>query len=310
MDMVAKLKRLKKCGVDLFAAEHLKLFMGSGTFVKANERCEPDEKQFAEAYTKLVNIALKGELPSGIRSFFSSNLLLALPKSANDIRPIGIGTLLRKVTSKFVENAARDEVNGKIFEKFQHALRRGGMEEIIHSINLFRSKHPKWDVFGLDADNSFNSANKFIGLSQVLRRFPKAFSFVHQMYFHQSNQFFFAQDGEIRVIPAVVGLHQGDVLGTWMFIMTIQPLLEGLMKHLEELFPVEADEVDGFNGAATVGEDGEDIVPVEPICFQQLLSLFFVDDGYFCGPSVLVQTAIKYINAEGERFGFKIKAAI
>ena len=63
-----------------------------------------------------------------------------------------------------------------------------------------------------------------------------AFPLLRWVYCYMGMQFFF-RDGHMEQIPSVIGFHQGDVLGTWCYIMTIQPLLESLADHLQETFP-------------------------------------------------------------------------
>ncbi len=107
------------------------------------------------------------------------------------------------------------------------------MEQIIHQINALRSAHPDWDCWSMDADNAFNRVNKYEGLREMLVHAPKAFTFMKEMYFHQSNQFYFS-GSEIKIIHSMVGFHQGDVLGTWAFMIAIQPLLDELHKELHD----------------------------------------------------------------------------
>ena len=111
---------------------------------------------------------LTGDLPEETNHFFASNLLIALPKSIDDIRPIGIGTMLRKIAAQFIANDARGAFNNEHFKLYQLALKPGGMEEIVHALQLLLSKHPYFDVASLDASNAFNRANKYVGLMQIL----------------------------------------------------------------------------------------------------------------------------------------------
>jgi hypothetical protein len=134
---------------------------------------------------------LAGKVPRKVMEFFRTNLLLDLPKSAEDIRPIGIGTMLRKVSAQFIDRFAKKHFNRKHFKNFQYGSKKGGMEQIIHQVNTLRSRFPRWDIFSMDAENAFNRANRFIGLTEMLVHCPKAFSFMNEIYFFQSNQFFF-----------------------------------------------------------------------------------------------------------------------
>jgi hypothetical protein len=252
--------------------------MGISYATSDNSHLDADERSFGDAYTSLVNIVLQGLVPVRVATAFRSNLLLALPKSETDIRPIGIGILLRKVASK----AAFKETigfNKTYFQHFQFALRPAGMEEVVHSFNAAKSLHPDWDMFCIDADNAFNSANKFTGMSEVYSNFPKVFDYIRLVYLYQANQFY-VRHGNIQIIPSRTGYHQGDVLGTWCYIMTIQPLLVGLSEHLKSLFP-----------------DSQTVIQ------------FFVDDGNLCGPHEEMIEAVRYLQQRGpQRFGYRIKS--
>jgi hypothetical protein len=258
-------------------------------------RNDQAELKFLKGYTFLVNMMLAGKLPGDVNLFYSSNLLIALPKSKVDVRPIGIQTMLRKISSRFLEQEARISFNQEHFNRFQFAMKPGGMEEIIHALNLSLARYPNYDLLSLDATNAFCSVNKYVGLLQILEKFPKAFPLLQQMYMEQSNQFYFG-GGEIHVIPAITGLHQGDVLGTWVFIMSLQPLLIELQKHIQNLFPEGTAIADGEGGLTTFD-------------VRHLMLLFYVDDGYICGPTEIVQEALRFLIDKGKHFGYKINPA-
>ncbi len=276
-DIVSNLADSKLPGVDLFTAEHLKFFMGTRGASKDGSHLDADEQQFADAYTTLINLLLAGLVPDSVCAFFRTNLLLALPKSNSDVRPIGVGTMLRKVASKLVFRESW-QFNKEHFKKYQLALQPAGMEEVIHMLNTSRSIHPDWDLFSIDAENAFNSANKFKGLGETHDKFPKAFPLLKQMYLDGASQFVY-RDGKVRTIPSNCGFHQGDVLGTWCYIMSLQPLLEALGEHLEEEFPGE-----------------------------HMCVLFYVDDGNLCGPHHMVVSAVKFLLTKGPQYGYRIKS--
>ncbi len=146
---------------------------------------------------------------------------------------------------------------------------------------MLRSNHPDWDFFKIDADNAFNRANRFSGLLDIMEKFPAASNFLNQMYLNDSHQIF-CHDGVLSIIVSETGFHQGDVLGSWAFMITIHRLLEGLMARIEERFPV--------GGAGLTSES--------------FLALFYVDDGYMCGPPEILTEAILHLRSNGARFGY------
>lgn len=151
------------------------------------------------------------------------------------------------------------------------------MESILHQGELLRSAFPHWDTYMIDADNAFHSADRFKGLEQIREHFPQAFPFLKAMYLHDACQFVFF-DGVVYNIPSRKGFHQGDVLGTWCYIMTLQPLLNALDQHLKQKF-------------------GEGKCRV----------MFFVVDGNLCGEHEAVLVAIKCLKQHGPSYGYNIK---
>ncbi len=102
------------------------------------------------------------------------------------------------------------------------------------------------------------------------------------MYFDTSDQIF-CDHGEIQIIHSETGFHQGDVLGSWGFMLTIQRLLERLDSHISEMFP----------------EGGD-----SAFSRKDLLTLFYVDDGYLCGPPEMVKVAIQFLRRYGPNYGY------
>ncbi len=123
-----------------------------------------------------------------------------------------------------------------------------------------------------------------MGLREMFDRAPKAFTFMKEMYFHQSNQFYFS-GSEIKIIQSMVGFHQGDVLGTWAFMIAIQPLLDELHEFLVE-------------------QCQEHNRPPED---SQFRIFFYADDGYIIGSEFVVQKAISFLKQNGKLFGYHIK---
>lgn len=282
-EIVNDLEDLKLPGVDLFLSEHLKLFMGTRFTRRATQHLDADEKRFTVGYTHIVNLLLCGRIPKEVATYLRSNLLMALPKTATDIRPIGIGGMLRKIACKALFRSNEMKVfNRDHFSCFQYALKPGGMEYTVHACTLVRASHPEWDIYCMDADNAFNSAFKYYGIRHISESFKMAFPLLRWVYCYMGMQFFF-RDGHMEQIPSVIGFHQGDVLGTWCYIMTIQPLLESLADHLQETFPH---------------------YPMEVI---RMMIFFYVDDGNLCGPHELLVEAIRYIRDKGRKYGYIIK---
>lgn len=275
-DIVIHLPDGRAPGLDFFPVEHLKALMGTRSSQKDLTHCSNSEVDFSTYFTAFINRILAGQIPPGAATYLRSNLLIALPKSKTDIRPIGMGSLYRKVASKVIFKAALN-FNREKFGDFQYAFRSSGMEVILHEFELLKYAKPEWDIFTIDADNAFNNADRIKGLCEVRDNFPQAFPFLRSMYLYDSCQYC-CMDGIVHNIPSLKGFHQGDVLGTWCYVMTIQPLLQALHNHLENKF-------------------GENKCRI----------MFFVDDGNLCGEHEVIVEAVSFLKTNGPQYGYNIK---
>ena len=79
---------------------------------------------------------------------------------------IGIGTTLRKLAAKALLNASQANFNATHFKDLQLALKKNGMEEIIHMFAETMERDPTLDVFCADGDNAFNAATAYEDLEK------------------------------------------------------------------------------------------------------------------------------------------------
>jgi hypothetical protein len=69
---------------------------------------------------------------------------MAIPKGPTDVRPIGIGSTIRKIASIAAFQRLM-EFNHSHFNTLQFGLQSNGIEKVVHSVNWHRSVHPDWD---------------------------------------------------------------------------------------------------------------------------------------------------------------------
>lgn len=281
-ELVMSSKKLISPGLDGIRADHLKVLLGY------RDHQSKLQEELATNFATICNFLLLGDprIPTEVSQALSSTLLVALTKSSTDVRPIGMGMLFRKYASFHLLNRVKVESLDSYFSKgFQFALHPAGLEEVIHNIEAARSYFPHYDVFNIDATNAFNSSNRLLGLYNIAKEFPIAIPLLRTMYMKPSKGYYFHSSAELgsmthTVIPSCEGFHQGDVLGTWAYIMSLQPLLISLDEHLKSFVEENLDRIE----APILQKDG-----------RELISLFFVDDGNLVGPHCLMVEAIKYL---------------
>jgi hypothetical protein len=125
----------------------------------------------------------------------------------------------------------------------------------------------------MDGINGYNNANRLFGLCEVMDKHPLMMPFLKKIYGGKSNGWFFGlseDEKSVRSIDSVEGFHQGDVLGGWLYAMSIHPFI----KEIDSIFK----------------EDG--------------LVKFYIDDGNIGGSFGKMCEAIALIKQEGPKFGY------
>jgi hypothetical protein len=272
--VIQKCKKLVRPGLDKLRYEHLRTLVGYGA--------EPSdqEAEFSRLFAKIITFVLRGEIPHSISLVLSENELIALPKSDTDVRPIGIGSTIRKVAALMAFKQL-DTFNDDHFSTLQYGLKQSGIEHVVHKVSIVREKHPDWDLFALDADNAFNGANRVIGLQQVAKHAPQVFPFLKEMYLHASTGWYRGLADGIKSVNSYWGFHQGDVLASWLYMLTIHPLLLMLHEKISEEFPEVA---------------------------SQYLNCWYVDDGNIVAPRPIMIRLVQLLREHGPRYGYIIKS--
>lgn len=157
-------------------------------------------------------------------------------------------------------------------------MKKNGMEEIIHLFANHLERDSTLDVFCADGDNAFNAANRIRGLQEVKDHFPGALAYAKDMYLDQSTAWYYGLPDEIKPIFCKNGYHQGDVLASWLYVMTIQPLLHHIQTEMKRLYP------NRFH-----------------------LIKFYVDDGNFIAPFDMMLKIIEILQNSFHGYGYRLK---
>jgi hypothetical protein len=270
---ILKRAKLKKSGPDKLRYDHLRVLIGHGGEDKS------DENEFAEALASILTLIIDVEAPLEFYDSVRDNELCAIPKPNGDIRPLGMGVVFRKLCSIIfltytnTTDIHNQSFNRTHFDQLQYGMETRGAEDIIHQVRKSFDTNPELDIFCLDADNAFNMISRYLGLLQVQNHFPNIIPFLSQIYLHDSNGWYFGLSNGVKSVLSQEGFHQGDVLGSWLFCMSIQPLLIGLRNII------------GDNGVVK----------------------FFIDDGNIITDTATMIRALDYLETEGPKYGFIFK---
>lgn len=129
MATIAHMNSGSSAGLDGLRPAHLKDLVGRST-AEAGAR-------LMSALTRLVNLALRGNIPVSAQAAFYSASLIALQKPCGGIRPIAIGTTYRRLATKVALRPLSAEL-GEELRPIQLGFGTpGGCEAAVHATRLF-----------------------------------------------------------------------------------------------------------------------------------------------------------------------------
>ena len=177
------------------------------------------------ALRSLLDRLAMGKMPDVAKSVFLSGRSIPLLKPDGGIRPIAVGSCLRRLAAKAF--LSHTKFLGNFFCPLQMGVSTSnGIESLFHATNF------AWEsgchVGELDISNAFNSFFRDQILYKVYRNFPKIFRFVELCYGEASTIYVNANNP----ISSERGTQQGDPLSPFLFCLAIQDAL----KHAKENF--------------------------------------------------------------------------
>ncbi|XP_048483467.1 uncharacterized protein LOC125489916 [Plutella xylostella] len=182
-----------------------------------------------QSICNLSNFLLRGLVNREVCPFLYGASLCALKKKDGGIRPIAVGSVLRRLVAKLGCAAVRDVMSQRLQP---HQLGFGvplGCEAAIHATRSFAFSRDGSDdvIIKVDLRNAFNTVERDIILARVRDHTPALYPFLHQCYSKPSNLFY----GD-SLVESRVGVQQGDPLGPLIFSLATQDVVAHLRSPL------------------------------------------------------------------------------
>ena len=174
----------------------------------------------AVSLTRLLNGMMAGKVPDAVAPYLCGARLHAGKKKDGGLRPIAVGDLLRRLTSKCAASAVSDKAKALLSP---HQLGVGvqhGCESIIHATRQAVNKAGEKFVMRADLVNAFNLADRATALHQVEQHFPELLPWVITAYSSPSLLIFGSTS-----IWSKTGFHQGDPLASLLFSLVLHPII-------------------------------------------------------------------------------------
>ena len=173
------------------------------------------------ALCRLVNTMAAGKVRKEVVPYLFGGNLFAIIKKTGGHRPVAVGDVLRRLTSKGIAY----EVSGRAAQQLR-PLRfgvgvRGGCEAVVHATRATLASETitpeqKWTL-QVDLENGFNQSGREEMFKEVRQHLPDLGPWVESCYGQSSILNF----GDGSVI-STTRVHQGDPLGTLLFSLTLQ----------------------------------------------------------------------------------------
>ena len=185
-------------------------------------------RRLLESLTKLVNLVLKGKIPDDIQPIFFGANLCALSKNDGGVRPIAVGTTLRRLITKVGFKPISQQL-GLLFRPNQLGYgSKGGSEAAAHAARHYLTSNIQNKVFlKLDIKNAFNCLNRDIILQKVKEKIPSVFNLLWQAYSKPSHLFY-----RNNILSSETGIQQGDPCGPALFSLGIDHIVKSLKSEL------------------------------------------------------------------------------
>lgn len=234
----------------------------------------PIHAEMLELLTKRLNELAADGIPLGSARLLLHSRLIPLRKKlgSDSVRPVAIGEVLLRLLGKLCVRRLAPKCT-EFFDKIQFGVGiRGGVEIVLHQTRALANDSSAKCLLQIDATNAFNQIDRTAMLNSLEANFPEIYNYVVSAYgdpalliinSHEPNN-------ADRIIQSATGVRQGDPLGSFLFCLTIQPLL----KDIRDRFNVDI--------------------------------LAIADDILIAGPTLSCQHALDWMRARGGQIGFHI----
>ncbi|XP_063617938.1 uncharacterized protein LOC134790882 [Cydia splendana] len=202
-------------GLDGLSPQHLK-DLTSHSVGDAGER-------LVDSLTKLINLMYTGNVnPEIVPILYGANLI-ALTKKDGGVRPIAVGSTLRRLASKIAVRYIISKLK-PLFEPVQLGFGiKGGCEAAVHALRTYLSNSPCDVLVKIDVRNAFNSVNRDTLLTEIKNNIPEIYNYLLHCYDDPTNLIY-----RENVLSSEVGCQQGDPLGPAIFSLAINPIIQKL----------------------------------------------------------------------------------
>lgn len=191
--------------------------------------CGESANRLLKAIASLVDVVKFGEVQKDIAKIFFGASLTALMKGEDDVRPIAVGIVWRRLAGKIACYNVKDNLVKKLKPIQLGFGVKGGAEALVHAVRSFcTAKHEgPMALVKFDFGNAFNMLFRKFMLGEVKDICPELLPLLQQAYRLFSNLYYLDEP-----LLSKRGFQQGDPLGPPGFCIGIMRMTHSLLSRL------------------------------------------------------------------------------
>ena len=184
-------------------------------------------KELCDSIASLARVISTEQIPSAMLQFYTAGRLVALDKcpgqSPVQIRPIGIGEVLRRIIGKAVMTLLKSDITQAAGPLQACAGHKGGVEAAVHAMKKVFDKPNVEAVLLVDATNAFNNMNRQTALHNIQVICPEMSTYLINTYREPPSLYVANSKG--AMILSEEGCTQGDNAGMSFYACNTLPLI-------------------------------------------------------------------------------------
>ena len=196
--------------------------------------------------------------PTSLRHLLSCRLVPLMKDTSTDnniqIRPIGVGEVLRRITGKCITSVLRKDTQDAAGVLQTCSGTSCAIEAAIHATRKAFESDESEAVLLVDATNAFNCLNRSAAIHNIRQLCPPLHQYLENTYRAAPDLVINNSEGEDVYLKSSEGATQGDVAAMQMYGISIRPLIDRLGDQTDPMHSKQAWYADDASSTGTIKE--------------------------------------------------------